>query len=300
MLSAFHGIRLMRLPHGLTFLVALAGAGGQLFAAEPLPMAAAETATFQPPGLLAGPADFARLREAVRQPGLHRDLARFVQGCADRELNEEVVTRCIIGRRLLYASRAVLRRVINGGITYQLTGDRRYARRALADLLAAAAFPDWNPSHFLDTAEMSCAFALGLDWLHAAMTAEERRQIEEALIRLGLEPGLNPPNPHWGNSDNNWNAVCHGSLAMGAFAVRHRRPDLAEKIIARAIKALPLHGRNFAPDGAFVEGPIRLLARCLAPGCHLGRHQGRTRHAQPWASGCRLLRPRGGRRPLGG
>jgi hypothetical protein len=214
------------------------------------------TAAFQPPGLLAGPADFDQLRKVVSQPGLHQDLARFVQACADRELTEDVAIRQITGRRMLQVSRAILRRVANGGITYQLTGDKRYARRALADLLAASAFSDWNPSHFLDTAEMSCAFALGLDWLHTAMTPDERRQLEDALIRLGLEPSLNPPDPFWLTTDNNWNAVCHGSLTLGALAVRHRSPDLAQKIIDRALQALPLHGHNFAPEGAFAEGAM--------------------------------------------
>lgn len=214
------------------------------------------SSAFQPPALLAGPDDFARLRTAVRQPGLLCDLARFVRTCADQELAEDVATRRVIGRRMLYASRAVLRRIVNGGISYQLFGDIHHARRALADLLAASTFADWNPSHFLDTAEMSCAFALGLDWLHPVMTAEERTRLEDALIHLGLEPGLQPPEPFWLTADNNWNAVCHGSLVMAALAVRHRRPDLARNIIERALKALPHHGHNFAPDGAFIEGPM--------------------------------------------
>lgn len=212
--------------------------------------------SFQPPGLLAGPDDFAFLREAVRQPGLFRNLGLHIQACAGRELSEPAATRQVIGRRMLHVSRAVVRRTVNGSLAYQLTGDTRYARRVLDDLLAAAAFPDWNPSHFLDTAEMSCAFALGLDWLHPVMTDDERLRLEDALIRLGLEPSLDPPDPFWITADNNWNAVCHGSLLMGALAVRHRRPDLAEIIVERALEYLPRHGLNFAPDGAFAEGPM--------------------------------------------
>jgi hypothetical protein len=33
-------------------------------------------------------------------------------------------------------------------------------------MLAAAAFSDWNPSHFLDVAEMTAALAIGYDWLY--------------------------------------------------------------------------------------------------------------------------------------
>ena len=31
-------------------------------------------------------------------------------------------------------------------------------------MLTAARFEDWNPSHFLDVAEMTFALAIGYDW----------------------------------------------------------------------------------------------------------------------------------------
>ncbi len=207
-------------------------------------------------GLLAGPAEFSRLSKAIAVPGLLHDLAAFIGRLADHELTEPVVSRTMEGYRLLRVSRRVLRSVVNCGIIYQLGGDPRYARCAIENLKAAAGFSDWNPAHFLDVGEMCCAFALGLDWLHDAMSAEERTAIEDALIRLGLDVGLADPNAWFITSTNNWNAVCNGGLAMGALAVRHRRPDLAEKLVARCIQQLPLHGNNYAPEGAFIEGSM--------------------------------------------
>lgn len=209
---------------------------------------------FLPPYLIAGPVEFARLREAAKRPGLLRDLSVFVRRLADHEMTEPVVTRAMEGRRLLHTSRTVLRRVIHCGILYQLDQDERYARRAILDLQAAAQFSDWNPSHFLDVGEMCCAFALGLDWLHDALTEAERLTLEDALVRLGLEVGLADPKAWFVVATNNWNAVCNGGLAMGAIAVRHRYPEIAEKLIARVISQLPLHGENYAPEGAFIEG----------------------------------------------
>lgn len=204
--------------------------------------------------LIAGPADFARVREGIKAPGLLRDLSVFVRRLADHEMGEPVVTRAMEGRRLLHVSRTVLRRVIHCGIVYQLEHDKSYARRAILDLQAAAKFSDWNPSHFLDVGEMCCAFALALDWLHAALTTDERTELEDALVRLGLQAGLADPSAWFVVATNNWNAVCNGGLAMGAIAVRHRYPEIAEPLIARCIAQLPLHGANYAPEGAFVEG----------------------------------------------
>lgn len=209
---------------------------------------------FLSPSLIAGPVDFDRIREAIKHPGLLRDLSVFVRRLADHELDEPVVTRAMEGRRLLHISRTVLRRVIHCGIVYQLGREERYARRAILDLQAAAAFADWNPSHFLDVGEMCCAFALGLDWLRDALTEAERTALEDALVRLGLQAGLADPGAWFIIATNNWNAVCNGGLAMGAIAVRHRYPEIAEKLIERCISQLPLHGENYAPEGAFVEG----------------------------------------------
>lgn len=211
---------------------------------------------FRKHGLLADAADFERLRDDIKTPGLLQDLADYIRRLAEHEITEPVITREMEGRRLLHVSRLALRRVINCGLVWQLDRDIRHARRAIQDLQAAATFTDWNPSHFLDVGEMCTAFALGLDWLHDALTDHERTELEDALIRLGLDAGLAENDPWFARATNNWNAVCNGGLAMGAIAVCHRRPDLAETLIARCIAQLPLHGENYAPDGAFIEGAM--------------------------------------------
>ena len=80
--------------------------------------------------------------------------------------------RVLIGPRLLTVSRTVLDRVMTLALLYRLDGDRRWAtscpRRAA---WPPPAFSDWNPSHFLDVAEMAHAFALGYDWLYDALSA---------------------------------------------------------------------------------------------------------------------------------
>jgi len=51
----------------------------------------------------------------------------------------------------------VLRRVYALALAYRWTGQEKYARKAAENMLTVCAFKDWNPSHFLDTAEMSHA-----------------------------------------------------------------------------------------------------------------------------------------------
>ncbi len=47
-----------------------------------------------------------------------------------------------------------------------MTGDPQFKDRAEQEMLGVAAFPDWNPPHFLDVGEMTTAMAIGYDWLY--------------------------------------------------------------------------------------------------------------------------------------
>ncbi len=163
------------------------------------------------------------------------------------------VTYQKIGRRLLTVSRTVLRRVMLLSMQYKLTGDKQFLDRARAEMLAVAAFDDWNPSHFLDTAEMTAALALGYDWLYDDLDAESRATIEAAIRDKGLQAGVK--NAGWVKATNNWNSVCNAGMVMGALAIAESEPRLAAHYVAQAIKSNPLVLKAYAPDGVYPEGP---------------------------------------------
>ncbi|KAB2646634.1 MAG: hypothetical protein DVB35_05770 [Verrucomicrobia bacterium] len=68
-------------------------------------------------------------------------------------------------------------------MAYRLTKDVRFLNQAKSDLMTVCHFDDWNPSHFLDIAEMSFAVSIGYDWLYSELTPEERGIIKEALLK---------------------------------------------------------------------------------------------------------------------
>ncbi|MCJ8336342.1 MAG: DUF4962 domain-containing protein, partial [Epibacterium sp.] len=166
--------------------------------------------------------------------------------------------RKVVGRRLLSTSRACLKRVLYAGLAWRLTGDEKHLSTAKRAMLAAAQFSDWNPSHFLDVAEMTTALGIGYDWLYDQLSKEERHLIRNAIIDKGLKVGLGPNpkgNPTWLNSRHNWNQVCNGGLAIGALAVRDSDPEWAATLVPRAIENIPIVMGVYAPDGAYPEGP---------------------------------------------
>lgn len=178
---------------------------------------------------------------------------------ADKCLRKEPLRHVLVGPRLLSVSRDCLQRVYALGLAYRLTGKEQYAARAVEDLLAVCAFEDWNPSHFLDTAEMSHAVGIGYDWLHSFMDAPTRVKIREGLVRLGLKPGLEAYEGArfgwWRKSSHNWNQVCNGGLICGALAIAEDEPELCGRIVSEALASLPKAMASYAPDGGWIEGP---------------------------------------------
>ncbi|MEZ5205999.1 MAG: hypothetical protein R2690_03225 [Acidimicrobiales bacterium] len=133
-------------------------------------------------------------------------------------------------------------------------GDPAYAARGWSELEALAAFPDWNPIHFLDTAEMTHAVAIGYDWLYAALTPTQRATVAQAIIDKGLTPGRMSYDgtaivavSYWTGVTNNWNNVVNGGLTIGALAVGDLDPALASYVAHEALTRLPGAMANYAP-----------------------------------------------------
>lgn len=216
-------------------------------------------ATLRPghPRVMADASTFAAIKDLVARGGLPADIYREVRKSADALLTAPASKyEKPDGKRLLNVSRRVLDRVRTLALVHRLEHDARYADRAWQELAAAARFPDWNPPHFLDTAEMTHAFALGYDWLFDHWTDEQRRLLREAIVAKGLRPGLAvyESGKGWPKNENNWNQVCNGGLLSGALAIADVEPKLAARIVREAVVSVPLAMRHFAPDGAGTEG----------------------------------------------
>ena len=214
----------------------------------------------QHPRLLVTDDDLARTRRLIQSDPQARKWHEELTAEAEKTLATEPAKYEIVGPRLLHVSRAVLRRVQLLAGLYRLDGDRRFADRAIREMEHAAGFKDWNPSHFLDTAEMTAAFAIGYDWLFDVMTPGQRANVRAAIIELGLKPGLDTytgkRKASWVKTTNNWNQVCNGGLTMGALAIADEEPELARQIVDHARRSLPVAMNHFlAPDGGNEEGP---------------------------------------------
>jgi len=210
------------------------------------------------PRLIAPAEETARLKKLLAEDATAAAFYKEVRTQADGLLRDRsTVEYRLVGPRLLYESRRCLDRVYTLATVYRLEGDRRYAERAIQEMLAAAAFPDWNPKHFLDTAEMTHALAIGYDWLFDVLRPEERKTIREAIVRHGLREGEKTYRERgwWATIQYNWNQVCNGGMTIGALALADEEPKLAAFIVHQAVQSVQRAMQEYGPDGAWAEGP---------------------------------------------
>jgi len=173
---------------------------------------------------------------------------------SDNIVNLAPLERIQIGRRLLSVSREALRRLFFLSYAYRMTLQEKYLQRADKELLAISAFSDWNPSHFLDVAEITMAVAIGYDWLYNNLPQSSKTIIKEAILKKGIEPSLDSKNNSWLQAEHNWNQVCNAGIAYGAMAIYEDHPELAKQIINRAIETVVLAMKDYGPDGVYPEG----------------------------------------------
>jgi hypothetical protein len=176
---------------------------------------------------------------------------------AEKILAEPPSEHVLIGPRMLAQSRRALQVISTTAGLYRLTGDVRYAERAKKEMLAVAAFQDWNPSHFLDVAEMTNACGIGYDWIYDQLSPDERKTIRQAIVDKGLKPALEAykKKAFWTNCSMNWGQVCGGGLTVGTLAIADEEPELAKQILELTRKTMAKPMLQFAPDGGWDEGP---------------------------------------------
>ena len=229
----------------------------------PVPPAGEILGSLRPshPRLLAADEDFARVKQQAATNEPSRRMLAKIRNAGTRMLEQPPSTYEIPdGLRLLSTSRRVLQRSYTLALLARIDHDSRWRERLWSELEAAAAFPDWNPRHFLDTAEMTHAFAIAYDWLYADWSPERRELLRSAMVKKGLLPALavyrgTSPYSAWPRARHNWNQVCNGGIGMGALALAESEPELAGEFLHGALSSIQLAMEEYGPDGAWKEGP---------------------------------------------
>ena len=204
------------------------------------------------PRLIARAADWESLEQRRKLDPLLEAYVQDLIVFARHELKHSKMERTLQGRRLLFVSRDLIQSSLLCSFAYRVTGERVFFEKARAELLEVCAFEDWNPSHFLDVAEMAAGVAISYDWLYDLWSAEDRAVIKRALVEKALKHG-EKGNPTF-IKENNWAQVCGGGLSLAALALGDEEPALASAVLGYVKAGLKYPLSAYAPDGCYPEG----------------------------------------------
>jgi len=198
-----------------------------------------------------------KIRDEIKNDDLIFNVYQAFKLNADNIIKQPLLERQLEGRRLLSISREMLYRMNILAMIYAVEQDRQILDRINQEVIQVCNFKNWNPSHFLDVAEMSLAVAIGIDWTGGDLPPGTIRLAKDALMEKGLRPSYmnNPGSPAWEKGTNNWNQVCHAGMVAAAITTAEDEPELAAQTIRRALDGMPFALAAYMPDGAYPEGP---------------------------------------------
>ena len=214
--------------------------------------------------LLADDARFEELQGLIQTDENAKAWFAIVKRDADKLLDDPtpVPYQCPDGVRLdTQGSKDVL----NLAFMYRMTGGQVYLERAKLELLylcglSEETYPDWHPSHLLDTAMTANGVAIAYDWLYDDLTAEEKDQVELAIYQNALVEARKQfeANHMFVTNTENWNYICNGGFIIAALALAHNENAeynaLAGEIMQRCYASIQYGLPQYAPEGASIEG----------------------------------------------
>ncbi len=203
------------------------------------------------------------LKEKLKSDALIQNIYKAIKFNAEEVLKKDIITLDIpvnpnSQKNQLGISRDFLFRINMLAMVFRMEKDQRMLKRLNDEVVAACNFPTWNPKHFLDVGEMSLAIALAIDWTAGNLPKSTIALAKKSLIEKGIKASWpeNGSTPSWVNNTNNWNQVCNAGMIAASIAVSELEPELAAKTIYRSIEGMNNALHEYAPDGAYPEGPI--------------------------------------------
>jgi hypothetical protein len=194
------------------------------------------------------------LKKKIKTDPVIKNYYEAIKLNAGKIMTQDFLTRKLEGRRLLGVSREMLYRMNILSMVYRMEKEPAVLKRITGEITAVCGFSDWNPSHFLDVAEMSLAVALSVDWTGMDWPSAVREIALKSLIDKGIQPSYAEKGMGWIKGTNNWNQVCNGGMIAASIAIAGKDPELAARTISRSLDGMPYALQEYAPDGVYPEG----------------------------------------------
>ena len=138
--------------------------------------------------------------------------------------------------------------------TYLLTSNETYSTWVTESILLLAGLSDWDPSNFLNTADIAMTVSIGYDWVYDTLSTDQRSTLEQAIISNAFTPALNSSINSWSEHTNNWAQVTNGCLIIATLAIGDTNTTMADEILDFTFPKLNVSLEQYGPDGGWIEG----------------------------------------------
>ena len=157
----------------------------------------------------------------------------------------------IVDGYLIYVSWVAVDRILYCSYAYRMTGDKKYSAQVEKDLQDISLFQDWYPDHYLGTAELALAAAIGYDWCYDALSLNTRKMTRSALNLFAFQTVSN----NIYKRTNNWNPVCLCGLTFAAIATYEKNKAASVAILDASVGSnATAVETSYAPGGVYPEG----------------------------------------------
>ena len=145
------------------------------------------------PRLLFTGAETSEVKELIKNEPLAGELALYLKAEADSiaEAPQLPYEMDKYGN-MLWTSRAYVYRLGTLSLAYRIYGEDKYLKAANDAILWVCNFPDWDPKHYLDTAEMTTAVAIAYAWLFAELPQATKQLVKANIYKNAIHRYVTP------------------------------------------------------------------------------------------------------------
>lgn len=219
------------------------------------------------PRIIMNQDEFDKLREKIKTDEVLKGWLDKVISATDSRLDKHIFTYSFPDKQRMDGNARDWQGLDMFAFAYQMTGEQKYVDAAWRVISELGTFPDWNPSHIIDPAEINAYVGLAYDWMYDAWTPEQREFIYKVVKEKGLNDvydahtGRLGGGPQWTDySDkfvdwkSNFNTLVNGGAICAAAAFAEQDPDFCFELISKCIRSFEFTMINFAPCGIWAEG----------------------------------------------
>ena len=212
----------------------------------------------QHPRLLADRDDFARIRRLIKTDPYMMSWYERLYTYAEGQLTEPLLVYEVPSnsRQLTTISRIATDRLCNMAFVYHISGDHRFAKQAVQELVNLSKFPDWRAKEYLDMTQLAYGVAIGYDWLYHYMSDAQRTTVREAIYHYAVKPTVTTYRKDWyKTSVGNLNTWCNGMETMAALSIIEDYPDDCALLISDTVTNVQVAMKKLLPMGGYIEAP---------------------------------------------